>query len=99
MIKACEECGKLFEAKRSTARFCSSNCRLKAHRAGHPLIPDLPQQPERSASFDDVANAVSDARRVSNTFSQLAFTAPRKLQPGCGRISEAITKAIENEEW
>lgn len=25
----CEECGKSFEAKRSTAKFCSANCRVK----------------------------------------------------------------------
>ena len=28
----CEQCGKSFEAKRSTARFCSSKCRLRSHR-------------------------------------------------------------------
>ena len=98
MIKPCEECGRPFEAKRKTARFCSSNCRLKAHRASHPLVPDAPPELP-SASFDDVADALDDARRVSNTFAQLAFTAPRKLRPRCARIGEAITAAIRREEW
>lgn len=29
----CEQCGKEFEAKRETARFCSSTCRSKSLRA------------------------------------------------------------------
>ena len=32
-VKACEVCGNDFEPKRSTARFCSSKCRVAAHRA------------------------------------------------------------------
>lgn len=32
MKKVCEVCGKEFEAKRSTARYCSGACRLKASR-------------------------------------------------------------------
>ena len=35
MIKQCETCGKDFEAKRSTAKYCSDNCRVKAARGGH----------------------------------------------------------------
>ena len=31
-IQQCAQCGWLFEPKRSTARFCSSTCRVKAHR-------------------------------------------------------------------
>jgi hypothetical protein len=28
----CQQCGKRFQPKRSTARYCSSTCRVKAHR-------------------------------------------------------------------
>ena len=31
-IQQCAQCGWLFEPKRSTARFCSTTCRVKAHR-------------------------------------------------------------------
>jgi hypothetical protein len=30
--KRCEQCGKPIEAKRSTRRFCSGLCRVRAHR-------------------------------------------------------------------
>ena len=98
-IKPCEWCGKPFEARRSTARFCSKRCRQAANRRGRAIVPDSPLPPMPPASFEDVVEAVSDARKVSNTFAQLAHRAPRKLQPGCGRIGEAIARAIDDEEW
>jgi len=30
--KACQKCGKMFSAKRSTARFCSTACRVNFNR-------------------------------------------------------------------
>ena len=30
--KVCQECGKMFSAKRSTARFCSTACRVNFNR-------------------------------------------------------------------
>ena len=98
MIKVCDECGRPFEAKRSTARFCSSKCRLRNHRRLTPMAPDAPPS-LGSASFDDVAAALDAARALSNEFAQLSYTAPRPLRPGCSRIGEAITKAITDEEW
>jgi hypothetical protein len=32
-VQLCERCGSVFEAKRSTARYCSTACRVAAHRA------------------------------------------------------------------
>lgn len=31
--RSCESCGEHFEARRSTARYCSSRCRVRASRA------------------------------------------------------------------
>lgn len=33
LMKACETCGEMFFVKRSTARFCSTKCRVAAHRS------------------------------------------------------------------
>lgn len=30
--KSCQYCGKIFHAKRTTAKFCSSTCRVESHR-------------------------------------------------------------------
>ena len=32
-VKPCSHCGATFTPKRSTARFCSTRCRVAAHRA------------------------------------------------------------------
>ena len=98
MIKICDECGEPFEAKRSTARFCSSKCRKRSHRRMQPLVPDAPPS-LGSASFDDVAAALDAARAVSNELARLSRMAPRPLRPGCSRISDAIASAIAREEW
>ena len=97
--KTCEQCGRVFEAKRSTARFCSSSCRIKAHRAKVPIMPAVVPAPFPMASFNEVAEAVGKAREVSNEFAQLSVSAPQPLRPGCRRIGEAITRAIDDEEW
>lgn len=34
MRRSCESCGRQFEAKSQRARFCSSTCRGRQHRAG-----------------------------------------------------------------
>ena len=34
----CEQCGNVFEAKRSTARFCSAKCRVAFNRAAKKHI-------------------------------------------------------------
>lgn len=99
IVKPCEECGRPFEAKRSTARYCSRRCRQRHNLRGSAVIPDSPLPPLPPESFDDVLEAVGEARKVSNAFARLAWTAPRQLRPGCGRIAEAIARAIEEEDW
>lgn len=99
--KVCESCGRVFEARRSTARFCSVNCRVRANRAAssHPIAPVMEPAQIPKSNFDDVAAAIDSARAVSNRLAQLSTSAPEPLRPGCARISHAITKAIEDEEW
>ena len=35
----CAECGRCFTPRLSTARYCSSRCRLLRHRASRPAMP------------------------------------------------------------
>jgi predicted nucleic acid-binding Zn ribbon protein len=36
--KICEQCGESFEAKRSTARFCQTKCRVAFNRAAKKIV-------------------------------------------------------------
>lgn len=38
----CLECGKTFEAQRSSAKFCSPNCRVKFNNKENVVIPEIP---------------------------------------------------------
>lgn len=49
---SCQACGRAFEAKRHTAKFCTTACRVRAHqaaKAGHPITPQLPRHREGAA--------------------------------------------------
>jgi hypothetical protein len=39
--RACQQCGRQFDAIRDTARFCSDTCRKRQSRAG--VVPALPE--------------------------------------------------------
>ena len=102
MMKVCSKCGRQYEARRKTSKYCSDACRKKAFRERDswvPMVPDAPMPPPPPATFDDVAEALDEARRVSNDFGRLAHTAPRQLRPGCARIGEGIARLIREEEW
>ncbi len=98
-VVKCKSCQREFEAKRSTAQFCSDRCRQRWHRRMAPIVPENPAPVERQATMEDVLSAVGDARRVSNNMMQLSECAPRSLRPGCARIATAIALAIAEEEW
>lgn len=49
MEMACYECGEVFEAKRDTARYCSTRCRVRAHRKRKTEMPESVKQATASA--------------------------------------------------
>jgi hypothetical protein len=42
IARRCDQCGETFEAGRSGARFCSTRCRVAAHRAGNVAPSPVP---------------------------------------------------------
>lgn len=61
MLCRCQHCGKQFEAKRSTARFCSEACKKASQRKGNARIRLTPQQRQAGSSF--VAWLVTTVKR------------------------------------
>ena len=49
MERACYECGEVFEAKRDTARYCSTRCRMRAHRKRKGSTPPAVKQATENA--------------------------------------------------
>ena len=60
MQRQCAQCGKPFEAQRSTAKFCGSTCRSYSSRSGPP--PPPPTDPQRpTADLIDAVRAELEA--------------------------------------
>jgi len=92
MPATCEECGERFEAKRSTAKYCSTRCRTRATRRraeGRPAPAAEPRQVPApaedvpllvAATIDELAKA----ERLSTALGQTAV----KLAERIGSRSE-----------
>lgn len=89
MIKRCESCGREFQAKRSTARFCCSTCRSHAHR-GYPYQGELqPPAANASMSDDEVLDVICRAHAAASDMSRASLMTPAPL---CLRLREAARK-------
>lgn len=66
MMLTCNACGREFEAQRSDAKYCSTNCRVAAHRKAH-----APEQRRRPLP-PQIRNAVYDLELRSRQLENLA---------------------------
>lgn len=102
ITKRCGACGAEFEAQRSSAKFCSTRCRKRAHDARHrrpyePVLPPKPPDVSVAAAPVECEAALQTAHRLANDFGRLSRTAPYQLQAKFARISAAIAAALEEE--
>lgn len=101
MLKKCIQCGQTFHAKRSSAKYCSSNCRLRAYRSGVPIPPEsppiIPQQTEDE--IEDTAALISEAHQIAGAFIQQANAVPLPLRAKCTRVGIDIKSSLEREGW
>ena len=98
---ACVVCGRVFEARRTTAMYCSETCRKRRQRMNglEPIMPTETPRIKANATEEDVAAAIVTARTASNAFAQLGKAAPQPLRAGCERIAVKIEGAIREEGW
>ena len=98
----CEWCGKEFEPKGTgrRPRFCSSACRLRAHREESGAIaldaPPVPPAPRRVTDHE-IAGAVVQARGAQATFDAGRKAGPRALRALCDRLAEGIGEVLGRE--
>lgn len=101
MIKQCAMCGQQFHAQRSTAKYCSTRCRVQAHRGYAPMLPDAPPvvDAKTNSAVEDTALLIAEAKQLSAAFLQLSKAAPLQLRAGCERMGASIYAALEREGW
>ena len=81
----CAVCGREFTTTMSNSRYCSSTCRVRAHRRrarGAAVLPDA--APVIAPPPPDLVDAVGYAHRASNDLA---------------RIAAAIADALGREGW
>lgn len=102
-VADCETCGARFvqEGAGRRRRFCSTTCRVRAHRAReaaavYASMPvDVPIViPPAPTPDDQVARALLEAQVIGYTFGRLGVEARPSLAWRCARLSAAILAAL-----
>ena len=89
VIKRCEVCGREFQAKRSTARFCSDTCRSRNAR-GYEFHGELqPPAPSACMSEDEVFEVVQRAHVAASDMSRASLMTSAPL---CAKLKKAAKK-------
>lgn len=101
MKKNCATCGKAFEARRSTAKYCSGKCRVQAQRAsGDAVAPvtALPDPDERGPGVLEAAAAaeLAGAGLLDSVEGAVVLTLARRIDTSgpleTGSAFAALTK-------
>lgn len=100
MKRPCDVCGTVYEAKRSTSRYCSPTCRVRKSRGAEVI--DLPASPVPTDSDGPVYVAtlqtLTDADRALTPLGAAALTLARRLDsPGAdtGSAIAAVARQLE----
>lgn len=104
MLKHCEQCGREFVARRSTAKYCSNACRVRNQRMGPPKrrkkldIPavDVPDE-KLFMTVDELADVVQDAHRVTDDMGRASRHAPGPLCGKLRRCAEGFADVLGRE--
>lgn len=99
MQRSCEVCGKGFEARLSTARYCSSTCRARKSRSktgGAPLRV-VPPSPVASSGVVEATQAALDAAgRAGSPHGQAALLLAARMDAGAESSSGLAALAREH---
>ncbi|MEI3779215.1 hypothetical protein V1463_10535 [Micrococcus yunnanensis] len=107
MEMACYECGEVFEAKRDTARYCSTRCRVRAHRKRKTEMPESVKQATASAVvgrlMDEDEETPAEGRVIVDDVPMSVYQATQdelrkagKVGTVAGQSALALARRIDN---
>lgn len=97
MIKRCESCGREFQAKRSTARFCCSTCRSHAYRAYAYQGELQPPAPNAAMSDDEVLEVIQRAHVAASDMSRASLMTAAPLCLSLKKAAKKMEDALRGE--
>jgi hypothetical protein len=104
--RSCDFCGELYEAQRSSSRFCCSSCRVRSHVGETPAsdvgvdaaVTALPTPaPVVGAVESATRKALEDAGKVETPLGQTALLLARDLdvsRPGATAAKASVAKQL-----
>lgn len=97
MKRKCDVCGKEYEAKRKTSKYCSNTCRSRASRA-HAFTGELkPVKKRPPVQKTPVSDLVQRAHMVAADFSRYSLVEPAPLCLKLRRIADGIETTLKRE--
>lgn len=78
--KKCLQCGRYYEAQRSTSKYCSDKCRKDYHRADQVVI--------------STSSAIKETRELMNKLDALSVVGEPNQRPLYAHFAEALAIAF-----
>ena len=108
MVVVCGHCGGRFEAKRSTARYCSDKCRMAAAKVRKsssnvvPIAPAAGKKPKRLHSVEPLDIPDPDPEKddgpagVHDVLDAIKLTYRRQLMTPNGQVALKLARLIDS---
>ena len=103
MQRACEACGKSFNAVRASARFCSDACRKRVARHGGAkpqlsVVESMPERPKNAGSLlGAVMIALEEAKTLETPAGRLAVSLASRIEDPVSMDSGSAVAALSRE--
>ncbi len=97
MQRQCDQCGKPFEAKRPTAKYCSGTCRTRRSRSGPPAPPPpVVDAGPSDGLISSVRNELEKLQQVDSVLGQHALEIARRIvgAPGMNTGVASLSKEL-----
>jgi hypothetical protein len=77
--RACDHCGKKYEAKRQTSRYCSTACRMASSRAGQATPRSVTPLPAAGELTRAVEEKLAEASRLDTAEGRAAVDIAKRI--------------------
>lgn len=91
----CSHCGKSFEAKRATRKYCSSTCRANASTGRAPVAQLPTPEPSANSLVDEVRRELEAGGRLETALGQQALVLAEACYPGAPQLA-AVSKELRD---
>ena len=97
MNKNCDVCGRVFDAKRKTAKYCCNRCRVAAQRLHRHPEQIVPPPVNFRMSMDEVSAVIERAHTSAEDLSRASMSTDAPLSHHLGRCAKSFEESLRRE--